>query len=887
MADAPAPARSRRRTLLGVAALIVVVYVILTVLAVLYTESLWYREIGYSSVWRTMFWTRVGLTAVFGVVFVAFVGGNIWAVRRVTPRDRATRVPESILARYRVTLRPFKKPGLVALGLLAGLIAGLRASGAWRDYLLWRHPVPFGKTDAVFGKDLSFFVFKLGFDRTVFSWTLGTLVFTLIVVVLAHYFRGGIRPQRAGERFAPAVRAHLSILAGLIVLLKAWGYRLDQFALLQSTRGVVSGASYTDAKARLPVLWIMVGVAIAVGLVLLANARLRTVRLPWAAVGLLVGLSIVVGGAYPALVQRLKVKPDERTLEAPYIKRNIDATRTAYNLGAIVPVSYPNSVPITRRSLLKDAETVRNIRVWAPDVLQTVYLNLQRGKQYYRFVSPADTDRYNASLFICDGHGCPDIHASEQVMVGAREISPNGLSTEAKTWVNTHLFYTHGYGIVASSAGAVIRQGQPYFWVHDLPPRVDTGPLSFAPQVYFGENEEVPFVVVDTRQDELDYPTSSATSVGYTTTRYDGSGGIPLDNFFKRAAFALRFRDLNLLLSGSITDRSRLMFRRQILTRVQRAAPFLTIDSDPYIAIAGDRLVWIVDGYTTSARYPYSQPVNFGTASNGLISGAGNYIRDAVKFVVDAKDGSVRGYVWDDTDPVLKAWLDVFPGMFKPRSEMPAVEQEHVRYPEAFFAIQSDRFANYHVTDAGTFYQKEDAWLIGRDATYCLNNTGKCSANAVAPNVPPYYMLAQFPGDVALRFVLVRPFTPGGSGRQNMVGYLVAQGDPQDYGKLTSYEFRTQQVFGPEQTQAAINQDPAVSQQIALWNQQHSKVIYGNLLIVPVGDSLLYVQPLYLKGEGSQIPQLKRVVVMGNGNVEMADTLDDALAQLIHDKPAG
>ena len=865
--------------------MLVVLYVVLTVLAVLYTESLWYREIGYSSVWRTMFWTRVGMTVVFGAVFVAFVGGNLFAVRRITPRDRATRVPESILARYRLTLRPLKKPGLVVLGLLAGLIAGLRASGAWRDYLLWRHPVPFGTKDPVFGKDLSFFVFKLGFDRTVFSWTIGTLIFTLIVVLLAHYLRGGIRPQRSGERFAPAVRAHLSILAGLIVLLKAWGYRLDQFGLLQSTRGVVSGASYTDAKARLPVLWIMVGVAIVVGLALLANARIRTVRLPLAAVALLIGLSIVVGGVYPALVQRLKVKPDERTLEAPYIERNIAATRAAYKIDRVHAAAYPDDGAVTRRSLLKDAETVSNIRVWAPDVLQTVYLNLQRGKQYYQFVSPADVDRY-LGLFVCPLPArCPYSPVEpRQTMIATREISPAGLSPEAKTWVNTHLFYTHGYGVVASDANLIETGGQPDFSAHDIP--AQGGPAAAVPQIYYGENEEIPFVVVDTKQNELDYPTSSATSVGYTTTRYNGTGGIPLTNFVKRAAFALRFRDLNLLISGSITDRSRLMFRRQILKRVQRAAPFLTIDGDPYPVVDSGRILWIVDGYTTSARYPYSQPVNFGAASNGLISGSGNYIRDAVKFVVDAKDGSVTGYVWDDTDPVLKAWLRVFPGIFKPKLDAPSSLVVHMRYPEAFFAIQTDRFANYHVTDAGSFYQKEDAWLIGRDPTYCLNNTGKCSTAAPAPNVPPYYMLARFPGDQRPAFSLVRPFTPGGSGRQNMVGYLVAHGDPNTYGQLVSYEFRTQQVFGPEQTQAAINQDPAVSQQIALWNQQHSKVIYGNLLIVPVGDSLLYVQPLYLRGEGSQIPELKRVVVLGNGNVEMADTLDDALTQLLRDKPA-
>jgi hypothetical protein len=401
------------------------------------------------------------------------------------------------------------------------------------------------------------------------------------------------------------------------------------------------------------------------------------------------------------------------------------------------------------------------------------------------------------------------------------------------------------------------------------------------PQIYYGENEEVPFVIVRTDHGELDYPTSAPTSrTGYSTNRYDGSGGVQLDGLWKRAAFAWRFRDLNVLLSGAINDDSRIMMRRQVIKRVKAIAPFLSVDADPYIARDRGRLVWIVDAYTTASRYPYSQTANFARASNGLIGGSGNYIRDSVKFVVDAKNGTVDGYVWDDEDPVLRSWLDVFPGLFKPRSQMPATVAEHVEYAEALFGIQTDRFANYHVTDAGAFYQKENAWLIGRDPATCLNNPGAC-AGAGSPAVPPTYMLARFPGDADAHFLLVRPFTPGGSaGRQNLAGYLTASSDPRDYGRLISYEFGDD-VFGPEQVQANINQDPAVSQQIALWNQQHSKVIYGNLVIVPVGNTLLYVQPLYLRGEGSQIPELKRVVVVANGRVEMADTLPDALTLLL------
>ena len=872
MGDAPTPApRSRRHTILFVTAVIVVILVALTVAATIYTETLWFREVGYSSVFSTMLRTRIALGAVFGGAFGILLLVNLWVVRKITPPERASRVPEQILRRYRASLAPLKKPALAGLALIGASAAGMRASSMWREYLLWRHPATFGRPDPVFGKDAGFYVFKLTFLRFVFGWTFAVLLTVTILVALSHYFRGGIRPQRRGERVGVEVRAHLSILIGLIVLLKAWGYRLDQLNLFSSTRGVVNGAGYTDVHATLPALRVLVVVAIVAAAMLFANVRFRTWKLPVIGIGLLAGVSIVGGGIVPAAVQRLKVNPDERTLEAPYLRRNIEATRYAYALEGVTTQQYPTSGSLDLGSAVANRDVIGNVRVWAPDVLQSVYLNLQRGKQYYQFVSPADTDRYGVAGSL------------QQLMIAAREISPNGLSPDAKTWVNTHLFYTHGYAAVASRAAGVVNQGQPGFVIRNIPPvsAAGTPPVSVS-QLYYGENEEVPFVVVATKQGELDYPTSDSLGrVGYVTTTYDGTGGIPLDGFIKRAAFAWRFRDLNLLLSGSITDRSRIMFRRQITNRVARVAPFLSIDGDPYIAVVNGRLVWIVDGYTTSARYPYSQPANFGTTSSGLVSGSGNYIRDSVKFLVDAKDGTVDGYVWDETDPVLKAWLNIFPGIFKPRSQVPLGALLHVRYPEGFFQIQSDRFANYHVTDPGSFYQKEDAWLIGRDATYCLNNSGTCRGSTVAPPVPAYYMLARLPGDAVLRFVLVRPFTPGGSGRQNMVAYLVANSDVGRYGTLVDYEFRTQQVFGPEQVQANINQDPAVSQQIALWNQQHSKVIYGNLVIVPIGDTLMYVQPLYLRGEGSQIPELKRVVVVANGEVRMADTLPDAIALLL------
>jgi uncharacterized protein len=872
MGDAPKPApRSRRRKILLVAVLVAVIVVVVSAAAALYTEVLWFREVRHSNVFWTQLWTRIGLGGVFGIVFALTLAVNLWIVRKITPADRVSKIPDEILSRYRATLKPYKYRVFAALGILGGLIAGMRVASKWREYLLWRHPQTMGATEPVFGRDAGFFVFKLPFLRVVFGWTFASLVAVIILVVFAHYFRGGIRPQRRGDRVSPEARAHLSILAGLLVLLKAWGYRLDMFGLLSSNRGVVSGAGYADVHAKLPALKILLVVAIVAAALLLANARSKGWRLPVAGLALLAGISILYGGIYPGLVQRLKVKPDERTLEQPYIQRNIAATRFAYGLDGVSTKPYNASGTLGVRDLAADRETIENIRVWAPDVLQAVYLNLQRGKQYYQFPSPADTDRYALE----DGTG-------RQLMIAAREISPSGLSPDAQTWVNTHLFYTHGFGVVASRADDVVGGGRPDFVLKDIPTTSAQGaPRVSDQQIYFGEKAEIPFVIARTRHGELDHPTEDETGVGYATSTYDGTGGIALDSFLKRAALAWRFRDLNVLISGAITDESRFMFRRQIAKRVATVAPFLQIDGNPYM-VAGERLVWIVDGYTTSATFPYAQPSNFAGVSSSLVGGGGNYIRDSVKFVVDAKNGTVDGYIWDEEDPVLKAWSEIFPGLLKPRSEMPRGIAEHVRYPEGFFQVQSNMFANYHVTDAGSFYQKEDAWLIARDPTFCLNAAGACRSTATPPPMPAYYMLARLPGTTSARFVLVRPFTPGGAGRQNMVGYLAADGDPGDYGRLVVYEFpRSGQVFGPEQVEANINQDPAVSQQIALWNQQHSKVIYGNLVVVPVGRTMLYVQPLYLRGEGSQIPELKRVVVVANGQVEMADTLPDALAQLL------
>ncbi|MGZ4190148.1 MAG: UPF0182 family membrane protein [Actinomycetota bacterium] len=853
--------RARRRALIITVAIVAAIVIALGLISTFYTEVLWFHETGYGKVFWASIWTRLGLGLVFGVVFAALLLLNLWIVRKITNPARMFSVPDQILERYRATLQPYMKWGIIVAAILFGLFAGSGAATKWQQYLLFGHAQSFHQVDPVFHKDLSFYVFRLPFERFVFTWLFSSLVIITLIAAAGHYFMGGIRPQQRGERVAPEVRAHLSVLLGIIVLVKAWGYRLDQFNLLFSNRGPqVTGASYTDVHAQLPALKLLVIIALIISVLFFVNARFKNWLLPLGGIGLLVLTSIVAGGIWPTAVQRLSVTPNERLKEATYIQRNIDATRKAFGIQNVQVTPYSGTGKLDAKDVQQNQSTIENIRLWDPTVLINQYVTSQRIKPYYEFYSSADVDRYKFDTGL------------RQVMLAAREVHPGGLSSQAQTWLNTHLVYTHGNGVVASRVDRVTPDGAPQLIVQDIPPvSQDGGPAISEPRIYYGEHEETPFVVVDTKQQELDYPQGGSTSTGYAQYTYDGTGGVRLSNFLKRAAFAWRFRDVNLLISSAITTDSRLMFRRVVPDRVSRVLPFIQLDSDPYIAIIGGRLKWIVDGYTSTAMYPYSQRINFGTVSGGSVSGGGNYIRNSVKVVVDAKNGTIDAYAWDATDPILQAWMKIFPGIMKPKSEMSADLLAHIRYPEGLFKLQTDRYANYHMTNASDFYSKQDAWLVANDPT-------QTSSVATQP-MPPYYVLMKLPDGTGLEFVLVRPFTP--VGRSNLSGYMVARSDPADYGTITDYVFPPGgTTFGPEQVEAQINQDALVAQQITLWNQQNSKVIYGNILLIPIRDSLLYVQPLYLQGQGANIPELKRVVAVTGSNVKMGDTLDQALAAI-------
>ena len=857
----PRPRASRRTLIIGIV-VIVVLLVLLGTSATFYTDLLWFKETGFQSVFYTQIWSKFFLGLTFGVLFAGVMLLNLWVVQKITSPSRLFTLQDQALERYRATLQPYVRLAVIGLSVLFGLFAGSGATSQWRNYLLWSHNQHFGSKDPIFHKDLGFYVFRLPFDRFVFTWAFSSLLVITLLVALAHYFMGGIRAAPSGERVTPQVKAHLSVLLGLLVLLKGWGYRLDQFGLLYSPRGTVTGASYTDVHAQLPAFKLLVIIAIVSAVLFLINIRLRGWATPAAAIGILALTSILVGGVYPALVQRLRVTPQERTKEQPYIQRNIDFTRAAFGIDSkhVRPRTFTAAQSLSAKDIQANAPTVQNIRLWSPDVLEQNYVQLQRITPYYEFAD-VDIDRY----------GIGD--ARRQVMLSAREIFQNGLPASARTWLNNHLVYTHGFGVVASAVNGVSPGGQPDFLARDIP-GTESPPISDVtqPRIYFGESQDVPFVIVNTSEDEVDYP--SATGDQVQSTKYKGRGGIQMNGILRRAAFAWRFKDFNIMISGAVKGDSRLIFRRNIQDRLRQVAPFLKFDGDPYLAIVDGRLTWINDAYTTTDMYPYAQRVDLGLNGAGTkLTGRANYIRNSVKATVDALNGTISLYEFDTGDPIIRAWRAIWPKIFKPASAMSPDLRAHLRYPEDLFTAQASMYTLYHMIKANDFYQREDAWRIPQDPRAAANG---------AP-FPAYYVLMRLPGEKDEQFILMEPFAPfsqatGTTRRTNMTAWLAARSDPEGYGEMLSFVFpRQKNVPGPEQIEARIQADPTFSQQKSLWDQSGSQVIFGNLLVIPIDDALLYVQPIYLAATTGALPELERVVVVSGDRVRLGETLDQAL----------
>ncbi len=868
----------RPRYLLPALAAIIALIVLFAVFAGIWTDYLWFRSVHYGSVFTRIISVRLVLFLIGAGVMALLVGANVYLAYRLRPSYRALSVEQQGLQRYRTALDPYRKLAMgVGLGLLA-LISGLSVAGAWRTWLLFVNRTSFGAKDPQFHLDVSFFAFTYPFIRLVLGFALTAVVLSVLAAGITHYLYGGLRIQGPGERASVAARTHMFVLLGIFVLLKAVAYWYDRYGLNFSQRGTVTtGASYTDINAVLPAKTILAAIAIVCALLFFAGALRRSVMLPAVGFGLLVLSAIIVGGVYPAIVQQFDVKPNEQTKEAPYIQREITGTRQAYGVTAVQETPYAASPNQTTAQLAADASALPATRLLDPDVASPAFQQLQQIKGYYRFASVLDMDRYPLP-----GHGL----APQDTVVAVREMP--GPPPARTNWVTQHLVYTHGYGFVAASANDVVGGGSPDFVEYNIPFR---GKLpSYQPRIYFGPIE-TKYVIVGAppgrAPQELDYPNQSPS--GQQNSTYTGSGGVPIGSSWSRLLYAVKLRQLNILLSGAINSRSRILYVRDPLSRVAKVAPFLTLDGDVYPVISGGHVDWVVDAFTTSNLYPYSERISLdgatfdSIATRAPVEGSTdqiNYIRNSVKAVVDAYTGQVTLYQWGTADPVLRTWMKAFPHIIKPTSAIPADLRPHLRYPQDLFKVQRQILARYHVQQAQAFYGGQDFWAVPDDPT-----------TDQAGSQPPYYLTINMLGYSSPEYSLTTSFVA--KGRENLSAYMAVNSDPmsQDYGNIRLLELpRDTAIRGPRQIQNTFESDPTASRELALYRQGGSRVITGNLIVLPVGGGLLYIEPVYLQatagGGAGSYPTLQRVFVSFNGNTGYAPTLQAAFGQVFAGAPS-
>ncbi|RJQ42770.1 MAG: UPF0182 family protein [Gaiellales bacterium] len=803
----------------------------------LYTEWLWFGEVGYSGVFWKMLATKAWLGAATAAVFFAVVYANIIIARRMAPRFQFGKGAE-IIERVEIPDKVLRWGIPLAL-ILPTLIALGSGVAAWDEFLRFMNGTDFGVADPVFGRDAGFYVFSLPFLSMLQSFAWWTLVFTLLATAAVHFLDYGISWSENRLSFADHVKGHLSVILGLIMFVIGAGYLIKGYELLYSDRGVVFGASYTDVHAQLPVFRFLLASAIVAGVLFMVNIYFRGWRLPIVAIAIIVLTSIFAGQVYPFVVQQYTVAPNEQEKEGPYIKHNIDFTRQAFGLDSVEEKPFSATGSLTAADIQANTDTIENIRLWDPRTLSQTYGQIQVIRPYYAFID-VDVDRY-----IIDGR-------LRQVMLSPRELAVEQLDERARTWQNEHLVYTHGYGLAMSQVSQVSAEGLPELLVKDIPPQSVTESLAVTqPAIYFGEHAN-DYIVVNSGVQEFDYPRGDDN----VYTSYAGEGGVGVSGFFNRLAFSWRFGSLKLMLSDAIESDSKILIHRDIRERVENIAPFLMYDGDPYSVLADGRLYWIMDAYTTTSDYPYSQPHEDET-------GRLNYIRNPVKVVVDAYNGDVTFYVVDPSDPLIRTYQKIFPGLFTPGEEIPASLRPHLRYPEYMFNVQAEMYTTYHMTDPQVFYNKEDQWNIARQQ-------GDQPMDA-------YYVIMSLPGEVEEEFMLMLPFSP--AGKDNMIAWMSAKSDPENYGERRVFKFpKDKLVYGPKQIIARFNQNPVISEQITLWAQSGSDVLLGNLLVIPVNESILYVQPLYLRAETGQIPELKRVLLAYGNSVVMEEDLATALA---------
>ena len=858
--------------------LLVVVLVFLHTFAVFYTDALWFSSVQLHAVWLKLFEVKAGLMLVFSAIFAVMLLVSLIVAERLAPKGPSVDAEDEFVKRYREVIGPYARWLRAGVVVVLSLIIGSQALGQWQNWLLFRNSTPFDATDPQFHRNVAYFVFTLPFQQFVIHWTLVALVMVLLVTTLSHYLNGGIRMQGPRPRVRPSVKAHLSVILGLIALTKAVGYYLARFNLDLSSNGFVQGAGYTDVHARLPALELLILVSLAAAALLIYNIRRQGWALPILGVGLWFLVALTAGTIYPAAVQALKVNPAQNTLERPYIQRNINATRAAMGITHVASVPYPASSTLTATQLSANGDTLGNVRLWDPLQTQPTYDKLQDIRSYYQFNSLA-VDRYPV-----DGVETPTV-------VGVREINDQDLPSSS--WVNTTLQYTHGYGMIVSPSNVATSNGDPQFAVGAVPP-VSTSGLSAVtqPSVYFGLNN-TGYVVANTKQPEIDYQLTNGTNV---ETHYKGDGGVQLSSFFNQVMFAVRFNDLNLLISSQITNDSRLMFDRGVQARVSKAAPFLNLDADPYPVLLNGHIDWIQDAYTTTANYPYAQNADTSAVAAGSgLSGTFNYVRNSVKVLIDAYTGKMTFYVMDPSDPIIRTYEKAFPGMFTPASKMSDELRSHIRYPEDIFTVQATMYGKYHIVKAQSFYSAADAWTLSPDpgsgspsqalaTTQTVNAQGQVVSTGQLVRMSPIYQVMRIPGDTGQSFNLIDAFVPvsAGSQIQTLSGFMMAGSDPGQYGQMTMFVTpRDNPVNGPAIVAAKIDATPGVSGQISLLNQNGSSVLLGNVLMIPVANALLYIQPLYVESSRNAFPELQRVIaVYGNQPAAIGNSLSSALSTL-------
>jgi uncharacterized membrane protein (UPF0182 family) len=834
-----------------------------------YTDWLWFSAVGYLSVFTTVIGFQAGLFFVGCLIFGVIFGANAFLARKLSAGlEQVGGVDEEGLWAYvaRVGARVGDQlaytrlinAGLLLLGAFLSAIMGLVLAAHWPQVLLFLNATPFGATDPIFNQDVSFYVFKLPFFRMAHGWLLGVLVFvastTLAVYAVVVVYELGSSLERTVFNMPRRVKAHLAGLGVATLLLIAANHLMDLFELVYSTRGSAYGAGYADVKAQLPALSIMAAAAVIAAGLVVATVFTRGIRLAVAGVAVWLGASIGLGLIFPNAVETFEVKPNQLEKERPFIENSIAMTRQAYGLDRVQEHFFPADDAVSAEEVRANPETITNIRLWDHRPLLDTLNQIQSIRAYYTF-EDVDVDRYYVR------------GSYRQVMLAARELNREALLQSAPSWVNQRLKFTHGYGVATSLVSAVAEEGRPQLLVQDVPPR---GEFQIdRPEIYYGLRGSNAYVIVKTSEKEFDYPSGDAN----VESTYTGDGGVNIGSLPPRLAYALKFRDGNLLLSGSLRPESEILYRRNVVERVQRLAPFLLLDEDPYLVIAQGKLFWILDAYTHTDNYPYAEPRICGQnrplrcASPGLRL---NYMRNSVKVVVNAYDGSTRLYLADPSDPIIQTYGRAFPGLVTPLEEMPAELQAHIRYPEDMFSIQSNVYQTYHMLDPNVFYNKEDAWTLALEKFDQGNQP-----------IQPYYVIMRLPGEQQEEFLLMLPFTP--RGKDNMISWLAARSDGPHYGKMLLYKFPKERlIYGPSQFESRIDQDPTISAQLTLWSQRGSKVIRGNTLVIPIGTSNLYVEPLYLQGDTRQgaIPELKQVILSTGNRLVMEPTLEAAITKL-------